>query len=275
MKNFIARRSSAVAHAIVPFAVLALTPQIGLAQAPGEPAPAAQVTVAMDYVVPPFVAGSKVRTPEAIDTTLAEQLAERLKAELHAVPARDMEADAAGQENAGRVVLASLPPGAAVPPAYIEVPTGYRAKPMAILRSDTNIKRWEQLQGKTLCVSKGGRYAGVIAARYGALEKVYRAPADSLLALRTGQCDAAVHDDDMLNELLKLPEWKKFSATLKTNEAAGLSFLVPATDDAMATTVRTLAEEWKAKGYLASLRSERVRDIAFEVYLDQTVADCH
>jgi polar amino acid transport system substrate-binding protein len=180
-----------------------------------------------------------------------------------------------GPTSSQRVVLASMPPGTAVPPAFIEVPTGYRATPMAIMRSDTDIKSWDQLSGRTICVSEGGRYAGVIAKRYGAFEKVYRAPADSLLALRTGRCDAAVHDDDMLNELLKLPEWKKFSATLKADQIAGLSFLVPASDDATASAVKTMTKEWQAKGYLATLRRERVRDIAFEVYLDQVIPDCH
>lgn len=290
MKNIIAQRSFPVARAAASVAVLALALHAGLAQAAEDPAPAARLTVAMDYVVPPFIGGSKVRTPEAVDTTLAEQLAERLKAELQAVPARDAQANAAAQDGAvaeqasvsgkgptssQRVVLASMPPGTVVPPAFIEVPTGYHARPMAIMRSDTDIKSWEQLSGRTICVSEGGRYAGVIAKRYGAFEKVYRAPADSLLALRTGRCDAAVHDDDMLNELLKLPEWKKFSAALKANQVAGLSFLVPASDDATASAVKTMTKEWQAKGYLATLRRERVRDIAFEVYLDQVIPDCH
>src|SRR5690606_30618055 len=43
--------------------------------------------VGMNYVVPPFVGGSKVRTPEAIDTALAQALAEKLALALQAVPA--------------------------------------------------------------------------------------------------------------------------------------------------------------------------------------------
>lgn len=275
MKNFIAQRSSLIVHAAASAVAFALTVPAGLAMAAGTPATHARVTVGMDYVVPPFIGGDKVRTPEAIDTALAEQLAERLKAELQAVPADALQASPAAAGEMGPVVMASMPPDGAVPASFIEVPTGYRAAPMAIMRTDTDIKRWEQLKGRTVCVSEGGRYVGVMAARYGAVEQVYKAPADSLLALRTGGCDAAVHDDDMLKELLKLPEWKKFSAKLTTNDASKLSFLVPASDAATATAVKAMTQEWKAKGYLASLRRERVRDIAFEVYLDQAVSDCH
>src|SRR3546814_5705323 len=87
-----------------------------------------------------------------------------------------------------------------------------------LFRSD--IKSWQQLKGRTVCLSEGGRYVGALTRQYGAVEIVFKAPADSLLALRTGGCDAAVHDDVMLKELLKLPEWKKFSASLPPGPAA-------------------------------------------------------
>jgi polar amino acid transport system substrate-binding protein len=155
------------------------------------------------------------------------------------------------------------------------VPTGYVAGPMAIMRSDTDIKRWEQLKGRTVCVSEGGRYVGTIAARYGAIEKVLRAPADSLLALRTGRCDAAVHDDAMLEELLKLPEWKKFSARLPAVQRTPLVFAVPAGDAPSAALLQQVASDWRASGFLDQLMKKRARSIAFEVYLDQDVPDCH
>ena len=46
-----------------------------------------RLVVGVDYVVPPFIGGSKVRTPEAIDIALAEQIAERVHAKLETVHA--------------------------------------------------------------------------------------------------------------------------------------------------------------------------------------------
>src|SRR3546814_19750149 len=100
---------------------------------------------------------------------------------------------------------------------------------MAIMRTDTDIKSWQQLKGRTVCLSEGGRYVGALTRQYGAVEIVFKAPADSLLALRTGGCDAAVHDDVMLKELLKLPEWKKVSARLPPGPAAPLTFVLART----------------------------------------------
>jgi len=248
-------------------------PVAGPALAVEAEAPRSELVLAMDYVVPPFMPGAKVRTPETVDTALADAVAERLGAELKAVDgARGKGRQADGPR---RLALTRLDEGERPRSGTHIVPTGYRAGPMAIMRSDTGIRRWEDLRGRTVCLSEGGRYVGRIAADYGAREIIFPAPADALLALRTGGCDATVHDDVMLNELLKFPEWKKFSARLPTGPRSRLVFMVPEGDAATAAVLRTMAHEWKAHGTLRKLHQERVRDIAFEVYLDQNVPDCH
>jgi polar amino acid transport system substrate-binding protein len=230
-----------------------------------------KLVAGIGYLVPAYQAGAKFRTPETMDSTLAEEVAKRLQATPAAVrvtPGQATHVLAAGDAD---LLLAS----AAAVDGAVAVPTGYVAGPMAIMRSDTDIKHWEQLKGRKVCLSEGGRYVGIIAARYGAIEKVFRAPADSLLALRTGGCDAAVHDDTMLEELLKLPEWKKFSARLPAVQRTPLVFAVRAGDAKSAAFLQQLAAGWRASGYLDQLNRKRARSIAFEVYLDQDVPDCH
>ncbi|MDS1141356.1 transporter substrate-binding domain-containing protein [Pusillimonas sp. SM2304] len=262
-------------------AAMGLTCSTMLVQASPQPPATAQggtagtLQVGMAYVVPPFVDGAKVRTPEAIDTALAEALAGKLGLALQAVPARPAGKDILLGKDKPRATLAVLPDTQSLPASMVAVPTGYAAAPMAIMRTDTDIKSWEQLKGRTVCLSEGGRHVGTLSARYGAQEMVFRAPADALLALRIGECDAAVHDDVMLKALLKLPEWKKFSARLTQAEAAPLVFLASADDTALVGALKQLAKEWKARRHLAALTASRVNDIAFEVYLDQVVADCH
>ena len=234
-----------------------------------------ELVFAMPYVVPPFVGGSKVRTPESPDTALAEEVAQALNARLRAVTSAPTRTSVAGFAPIARITVEYLAPGQSAPASYVALPTGYVARPMAIMRSDTDIKTWEQLRGRTVCLSEGGLYTGMVATRYAAVEKIYRAPADSLMALRTGECDAAVHDDFMLKELLKLPEWKKFSASLPPGDPAASAFLVPRDDVETLAALKRLTTKWKSARRLDTLNKERVRDIAFEVYLDQVVADCH
>jgi len=227
------------------------------------------------YVVPEYKAGMKFRTPEAVDTALLEDLTNRLHVSLvtvRAAPGKHVQLLRSGKAD---VALAMVRDNDPLLRNATVIPTGYSAGPMAIMRSDTTIKTWEQLKGRKVCVSEGGQYAGTLAAKYGAIEKLYRAPADALIAVRVGECDATVHDNVMLEELIKLPEWKKFSATLPVGPRANLAFIVPSTDKKSAALLKRLADAWAAQGHVDQLVKKSVRNIAFEVYLDQNVPDCH
>jgi polar amino acid transport system substrate-binding protein len=228
----------------------------------------------MQYVAPEYAAGSKFRTPEGIEHVLVQDLAQRLH--VKAVAVQDDAGKGAAQLKAGKqdLLLAVAPSSQSMRAGPVTVPTGYVAAPMAIMRSDTAIKSWEQLKGHRVCVTRSGRYAG-LAARYGATEKPYKAAADALLALRTGACDATIHDVALLEELLKLPEWKKFSARLTSGAGAPLEIVLPAGDDKARAYFQQVAREWQARGYLQQQLRLMARNIAFEVYLDQDVPDCH
>jgi polar amino acid transport system substrate-binding protein len=233
-----------------------------------------ELRVGMAYVAPEYVAGSKFRTPEGIEQVLAQDLAQRLQ--VKAVPMQDNAGknNRAANSRQADMQLQVRPPSASPSAGVPTVPTGYVAAPMAIMRSDTSIKNWEQFKGRTVCVSQSGRYAG-LAARYGATEKRYKAAADALLALRTGACDATIHDAALLEELLKLPEWKKFSARLTSTMTVPLEIVLPTADDKARAWAQQVTKDWQASGYLPQQLRLMARNIAFEVYLDQDVPDCH
>lgn len=239
--------------------------------------------VGQDYVPPAYTAGAKFRTPEGIDVILAEDVAKRLNLKLDSVPnagnAGDGKAAQALKGARADIALVTVDENAvrsgAAADDSVLIPSGYSAGAMAIMRTDTDIRKWEQLKGRTVCLSEGGSYVGRMAARYGAVEKVMRAPADSLLAVRTGQCDAAVHDDTMLKELLRLPEWKKFSAQLPPQSRSMLMIRIPAADSAAIAYARQTVAEWSRGDFWAALKKKWTNAVAFEVYLDQNVPDCH
>jgi polar amino acid transport system substrate-binding protein len=234
-----------------------------------------KLVAGVSHVVPEYVAGTKFRTPEGMETAIAEALAKRLKvaaAFVRAEPTSRAQMLTAGKAD---VVLATVAPNESIGRTVTVLPTGYSAAPMAIMPTNTNIKTWEQLKGRPVCISEKGLYSGKIAAKYGAVEKPFKAPADALLALRTGQCDAAVHDSTLLNELVRLPEWKKFSAHLPASPAVPLVFILPESDAGIAAFLKQVTSEWQANGFISQLLTKTARQIAFEVYLDQDVPDCH
>jgi polar amino acid transport system substrate-binding protein len=234
-----------------------------------------RLDAALAYPLPEYKGGMKFRTAEALDTVLLVDVAKRLKLPLASVATDAARAGQQLQAGKAQLALLALPPKQSPGAGLALVPTGHVAAPMAIMRSDTDIKRWEQLKGRKVCLSEGGSYVGSLAAKYGAVELVQRAPADSLLALRTGACDAAVHDSTLLEELIKLPEWKKFSARLPAGPGMPLNFIVPAADTKTIAFLKQTAAEWKSSGLLEQATKNAVRHIAFEVYLDQDVPDCH
>lgn len=233
-----------------------------------------KLIVAMAYLVPEFKVGTKFRTPDAIDSALAEDLAKRLGLPHAAMRTAGKPGAAQPAARADVSFLYVDRPDVKLP-GYALISTGYTAGPMAIMRTDTNIKRWEDVKGRTVCLSEGGRYVGVIAARYGAIEQVYRAPADSLINVRIGTCDAAVHDHPFLEALIALPEWKKFSARLPTGPSTHLVMAVRHADAKTIDYLTQVAADWRASDMFKKLAHTMSRTSAFEVYLDQDVPDCH
>lgn len=235
-----------------------------------------QLIAGIGYVEPEYKGGMKFRTPDAIDGALVQELGKRLRLPVSTVRVAPDNAVAAIDAGKAHVVLAAVRDDAPVHRSANVIPLDYAVAPMAIMRTDTDIKNWAQLKGRKVCLSEGGLYVGTLAAQYGAVEIVKRAPADSLLAVRTGDCDAAVHDHTMLEELIKLPEWKKFSARLPvTAPRARLAFILPKSDTKTAAALTRVAKDWSTSRFPDHLVAKAVRHIAFEVYLDQDVPDCH
>lgn len=240
--------------------------------------PAAQdktLVVLLDRIEPEYKAGAKYRTPATIDNELAEDLARRMQMPLTKADAGQAAASAVAGAGAVRLQLTTLADAGAVPRGHTVVPVAYHAAPMAIMRTDTDITSWDQLRGRTVCVARGSRHAGMAAGRYGATEMVFTSVTDAMIAVRSGACDAAVDDSAMLRELVRLPEWKKFSAQLPAPHSSMLAFVVPASDTDSVAQARKIAAAWKAEAYPDALAKKAAQNIAFEVYLEQDVADCH
>ena len=234
-----------------------------------------QIDLALPYV-PPHIAGAKVRTPETLAPLLVDRLSKERPVNLLALATT--QADSSGTAPLSTHADAFLIPLDVEQPQTDEavvIPTGYRAGVMAIMRTDTDIERWEDLRGRIVCLTEESGLAGQLHERYGATEKLYRAPADALLELRIGGCDATVHDSTMLHALLEFPEWEKFSARLPVQDVREWAFVLPQADAALTELLQNRAREWQDSGLLAKLTQQSARDIAFEVYMDQEVPDCH
>ena len=232
--------------------------------------------VAVVHVTPAAAPGAKVRTEDRLDAPAVKALAAALN-----VPSELVElapADAAKALAEGRVDLAlySLPADAAGWSGATTVPTSYRTYPKAVIRSDTQIRSRADLAGRTVCIARSATQAAAEASRAGATLLSFVYPSDALVAVREGKCDLGLIDQTVWQPLMHYPEWKKFSATLELADAPRtLTWLVPSDKAQEAQWLKVRMQQWDEAGQWAAFSKKWATDVAFDVYLDQEVPDCH
>lgn len=227
----------------------------------------------------PLISSTRRYTEEGHEVALARALGERLGVEPEFVALAPADFAAALAERRVDVVLTradaatpALPSALASLPGGVKVlRTGYRSGVSAALRTDTALGDWADLAGRTVCASRGHPRAQALARLHGARLEVFEAPAQVLVALRTGSCDAALHDEAQLRTLFERDEWRKFSATLPAIAATDLVLVTGSTDAALGQALRqeAAAPTWQTRN------ATWAANVAFEVYFDQMGPDCH
>ena len=75
---------------------------------------------------------------------------------------------------------------------------------------------------------------------------------------------------------MRFPEWRAFSATLPLGGARmERRWLLPASAHESRAWLEKEMRDWKSKNVWNTLGAKWARDVAFDVYLDQEVPDCH
>lgn len=246
-------------------------PGPGTRDAPAPPWTALRIGVAAPAM--PLASPTRNYTEEGHELALARALGERLGAapQFVALAPEDF-AQALADGRVDAVLTRQSPPAQ---PGVQVLRSGYRSGTAAAMRSDTRLRRWDDLRGRTVCVSHANLAAQALAQRHGARIRLLDAPAQALVEVRTGACDAALHDQAQLQALFERKEWHKFSATLPPAEPGEL-LLLAARDrpQALAALQQALAGERQPQAWRA--RNERwAANVAFEVYFDQIGPDCH
>lgn len=238
------------------------------------------LVVGVPYLAPPAAAGAKVRTPERLDTVMAERLGARLGLPVKVVQVEPARRGAVLADGSVDLLLADRVAGQSAPgleaPGVALVPTGYAARPKAVIRSDTPMRRWQDARGRSVCMASAAFQAQALAARWGTVVRTFRVPSDALVAVREGACDIGLVDDTTWAALMKFPEWKKFSATLPPDgPPAERVWLARAGDGAAADWLAAAMADWRNEGAWQAMAGKWAREVAFDVYLDQEVPDCH
>lgn len=128
----------------------------------------------------------------------------------------------------------------------------YRVGGAAAVRKDSGISKWEDLRGKPVCVSQGSSFSKPLAQDYGAQIQGYKSSSDSLLALKGGNCVAAVHDSTLIHPLLRSnPEWAQYTAPIASEVLPALSVVWTRKGEAdTIAAVDKVVQDWHRSGWL-------------------------
>ena len=73
---------------------------------------------------------------------------------------------------------------------------------------------------------------------------------------------------------MRYPEWKKYSATLPL-EGASVEHVWLLRGKPEAGWLAGEMRQWRGQGIWGKMTAQWARNVAFDVYLDQNVPDCH
>jgi polar amino acid transport system substrate-binding protein len=138
------------------------------------------------------------------------------------------------------------------------VPTPfYRVGGTAAVLKTSGVARWEDLRGKVVCASQGSSFVQPLQAQYGAEVRGFKTAAESLLALRGGNCVAAVHDSTLIHPLLRSNvEWTAYAAPIRDELAPAPSVIWArkGESDTLAA-VDAVVQQWHRSGWLIATES--------------------
>ena len=223
----------------------------------------------------PVSTGERDYTNGGFEAVYAQELARHLGVPVRLVTLPHETQAQALRQGEVDLVLARASKSATAEPGLRAIDTGYRSGVSVAMRADTKVRRWDQLAGQPLCTSADNLGAQAQARQVKGQLKVFDAPAQALLHVRTGECAAALLDRSQLETLLAQKEWAKFSATLPATEATALQAWLPEARADLATPLQAAVREIGSATHWAQRRQTWASNVAFEVYFDQTGPDCH
>lgn len=232
--------------------------------------------VGVAYLPPVDVTpAARLYTEEGFELSIAGQLGKLTGRKVELVRIDDDELAQALGTGAVDVAVARITGEDTIPASVDAVPLSYASGLSVAMRSDTQVRSWADLRDKVVCVTQANVAGRRFVEELGARPSIERAPAPSLAKVRTGACDAAIHDTVLLQELFQADQWQKFSATLPEVLPGEIAVLFPKRSSVSLAQLRDATSKIADAGNWAEQRQRWATNVALEVYLDQDGPDCH
>jgi polar amino acid transport system substrate-binding protein len=197
--------------------------------------------------------------PRGFNVDLAKDIAKRLGVGVQLVSVQPSTRVQFLQQGKVDILIANMEYNDARGEILGHVPTPYyEVGGTAITPKTSGITRWEDLRGKPVCISQGSSYIRPVVERYGAIPRAFPGAAESLLALKGGNCVAAVHDAAPLLYPLQQhdPEWRDYRTLQPELIPAPSVIWVRQGENDTAARLDAIVRDWHRSGWLVGVEAQ-------------------
>jgi polar amino acid transport system substrate-binding protein len=215
------------------------------------------VGVKTDY--PPFGQLTPDGQMQGLEHDLAQDLASRIGVKLKRVSVTGGNRLQKLEEGTVDILIATLGDtaerrqvSALIEPGYYESGATLLSRPLLDLNS------WQDLQGKTVCISQGGYFNAPMAQMYLFTPLTFDTPSQAKLALRDGRCVGYLYDNIAAWADLQKPEWSGYQITLPAEKVVTWAIAMPRTAHAsgLEKVISDSVVDWHRSGFLLALEKK-------------------
>lgn len=195
------------------------------------------------------------QTPVGFAVDLAEDIGHKLGVETEVVPVVAANRAVFLQQGKVDLLIANMTVTPERTGQLDYVPTPYEQLGGAlVVPRNAGISRWEDLQGKTVCISQGASFQQPLTQDYHVNLKAYRGQSEVLLALRGRSCDAVVLNSPIMHELLRQPEWSGFEIPIAEDLVPADSVIwLRKQQPGLQQLLDRIVQDWHGSGWLLAL----------------------
>ena len=186
-----------------------------------------------------------------IEPDLAADIAKRLGVKLELVPVVSSNRMQFLDQGKIDLMIATMNDTPERRKAVLIIDPDYYASGVNILvPKASDLKRWEDLKGKTVCMIQGSFYNKDIQEKYGAEILAFKSSVEATPALKGGNCIGFVYDDTLIAALLLEPEWADYRMPFETILEQPWGAAVKTGEDRLAKIVSDAIIDWDKTGLI-------------------------
>jgi polar amino acid transport system substrate-binding protein len=135
-------------------------------------------------------------------------------------------------------------------------PDYYASGTNVLAKKSENLKSWDQLKGKKVCLIQGSFYNKELQEKYGVEGVAFPGTAEAYAALKNGNCVAFAYDDTAIVGEMAKPEWKDYEMPLDSILVQPWGLAVKQGEKGFADFLSKTITDWHKSGLVQQLEKK-------------------